>query len=98
MVRLTCKDDYEVEQNMIAVNRFDAGLNNLRNGCPVVILGKKKTVAQLVVDDANQGSVSMNATMRINANVKDGDEVEIQELPGSGINRGENSAYFTRYR
>jgi transitional endoplasmic reticulum ATPase len=88
MVQLKCKADFDIEQNMIGVNIVDAIDIDIQTGTPVIIRGKNKTVAQIkIVDEVAQGQAAMNSTMRLNAGISDGEEVEIEFLPSQPIEK-----------
>ena len=65
MIELTCQANADIGENKIAVALEDCVPNGLHAGSPVLVVGNKTTVAQVVVNEAAiQGNVQMGATMR----------------------------------
>ena len=88
MIEFTCQADAQTGENTVAIAFDDCTASGLRVGSPVVVVGNKRTVAQLVVNEhAPAGQVLMCATMRLNADVNEGDEVRLQQLPAQALQR-----------
>ena len=81
MIELTCQANANIGENKVAIAFEDCAPNGLRAGSPVMVIGNKKTVAQIVINDAAEsGQVLMGATMRLNANVNEGETIRLRPL------------------
>jgi len=81
MVQLICQTSQEIGENKIAISINDSIESGLHAGSPAKVIGNKSTVAQIVVSEQIEpGRILMGATMRINASVSEGDEVEVNSL------------------
>ena len=74
-------------ENKIAVALEDCVPNGLHAGSPVLVVGNKTTVAQVVVNEAAiQGNGSgAGATMRLNADVSEGESVRLRQLNAQAV-------------
>ena len=88
MIELTCQANADIGENTVAIAFEDCAPTGLRAGSPVMVIGNKKTVAQIVINDAAQsGHVLMGATMRLNANVNEGETIRLRPLPAQAMQR-----------
>ena len=88
MIELTCQANADIGENKIAVALEDCVPNGLHAGSPVRVVGNKTTVAQVVVNEAAiQGNVQMGATMRLNADVSEGESVRLRQLNAQAMQR-----------
>lgn len=88
MIELTCQANANIGENKVAIAFEDCAPNGLRAGSPVMVVGNKKTVAQIVINDAAEsGQVLMGATMRLNANVNEGETIRLRPLAAQAMQR-----------
>ena len=81
MIQLVCQTSQDIGENKIAISLYDSMEAGLRAGSPVRVIGNKPTVAQVIISDEHEpGQVLMGATMRINASVSEGEEVQVSPL------------------
>jgi transitional endoplasmic reticulum ATPase len=88
MIELTCQANASIGENKVAIAFEDCAPNDLRAGAPVLVVGNKKTVAQIVISEAAEpGQVLIGATMRLNANVNEGETVRLRQLGAQPMQR-----------
>jgi transitional endoplasmic reticulum ATPase len=88
MIELTCQANAQIGENKIALSLEDCIQNGIGAGSPVWIIGEKKTVGEVVVnDEVEPGRVLMGATMRLNANLSEGERVRLEHLDARGLLR-----------
>ncbi|MBT7960763.1 MAG: AAA family ATPase [Euryarchaeota archaeon] len=88
MMEFTCQATAELGENKIAICYEDSAQGRFHAGSPVMLSGSKKTVAQLVIsDEVESGHMLMGATMRINADVAEGDVVSLAPVDAQVIQK-----------
>ncbi len=88
MNEFRCRSNPTIDENRIALTFDDCVGNGFAAGSPVAVEGNKTTVAQVVIsEDAEAGEVLMGATMRLNANVNEGDRITLRPLQANMLQR-----------
>ncbi len=88
MIELKCRSSPTTGENKISLAYDDCIENGLSMGSLVFVVGGKTTVAQVTIsDEAVPGEILMGATMRLNADVNDGDVASIRQLEAEVLQR-----------
>lgn len=88
MNEFRCRGNPTIDENRIALTFDDCVGNGFAVGSPVAVEGNKTTVAQVVIsEDAEPGEALMGATMRLNANVNEGDRITLRPLQSNMLQR-----------